>query len=178
MQRFMVLWCWITMIGVAPVFGQGVTSVGAGYANPSIRVAPGQITTIFATGLNPDLSQPQTATTVPLQDTLAGISVTICQSSLKQSLAAPLQSVQQIDIWTTQILAKATPECQITAITLQIPCELSPDPIGSVPGNTEFAITTNETLSNSFPVLVETDAIHVLNVCDTFSIKTRFLTLV
>src|SRR5579871_4851996 len=47
----------------------------AGYSNPTlIQVSPGQITTILVSGLRPDFSKPQVATTVPLPSTLAGVS--------------------------------------------------------------------------------------------------------
>jgi hypothetical protein len=44
------------------VFGQGPTLAGIGYADPSImRVGPGQITTLFVTGLKTVLSSPVNA---------------------------------------------------------------------------------------------------------------------
>ena len=64
-------------MSLGPLFGQGPTLAGTGYSNPSIiRVAPGQITTLFVTGLKTVLSQPVKATSLPLPTTLAGISVT------------------------------------------------------------------------------------------------------
>jgi hypothetical protein len=40
------------LMGLVPLFGQGITLSGTGYTDPSIiRVAPGQITTLFVTGL-------------------------------------------------------------------------------------------------------------------------------
>jgi len=53
------------------MFGQGITLSGTGYSDPSIiRVAPGQITTLFLTGLKTVLSsQPVNADVVPLPAT-------------------------------------------------------------------------------------------------------------
>ena len=48
------------LIGLSPVFGQGVTLAGSGYANTTtILVSPGQITTLFVSGLNVDPATPQ-----------------------------------------------------------------------------------------------------------------------
>src|SRR5450759_3769410 len=76
----------------------GLGVVGSGYASPTtIRVAPGQITTFFVSGLSTDTTKPQKATTLPLPNSLAGISVTINQSSQKQSVAVPLLAVEQLN---------------------------------------------------------------------------------
>jgi hypothetical protein len=84
------------LIGLPPLFGQGSTLAGTGYTDPSIiRVAPGQITTLFVTGLKTVLSSPVNATSLPLPTTLAKISVALNQTG-NQSTPVPLLSVQQV----------------------------------------------------------------------------------
>ncbi len=58
-------------------FRASPTLTGAGYSNPGVvRVAPGQITTLFITGLKTVLtSEMIRASTLPLPTSLAGISV-------------------------------------------------------------------------------------------------------
>ena len=142
--------------------------MGAGYANPAnIQVSPGQIITIFVTGLNPDFSQPQRATSTPLPTSLAGISVSINQGSQNPAVPVPLLSVDQID--NTLQPAAAPSDSMIVAITLQIPYELSPDQTLAAP-STKLVITTTNVVS-TFSVLALTDALHVLNTCDAFPSK-------
>lgn len=179
----------IICIGCGPLLGQGTTVVGAGYANPTnIRVSPGQITTIFVSGLTPDLTKPQRATSLPLPDSLAGISVAINQSSPNQSLAAPLLAVQQLtgcrnSVGAAPPLPTSTPspvppDCLLTAITLQIPFELTPLPTVfggiAVLSKTELVITANGAVGNAFSILTITDNMHVLSTCDTFPPKQSY----
>ena len=73
----------------------GPTLIGAGYNLPTtLKLAPGQITTLSLTGLKTVLpSGFVKATTVPLPTTLAGISVTLNPNSYTES-PVPLLSIQ------------------------------------------------------------------------------------
>src|SRR5579863_8280141 len=52
MRRLLLIVTCVPMMGLGPLFGQGITLAGTGYTDPSvIQVAPGQITTLFVTGL-------------------------------------------------------------------------------------------------------------------------------
>lgn len=151
--------------------GQGSTLAGTGYANPSImRVAPGQITTLFVTGLKTVLpSQPVRATSLPLPATLAGISITLSQNG-RQPSTIPLLSVQQIPICSNGDVAPpqsgVTPDCLITAITVQIPFELLLPSEGAA--SAELAVNENGSLSKGFRVFAVSANLHVLNWCDAF----------
>jgi uncharacterized protein (TIGR03437 family) len=165
--------CGCMVIGASALFGQGISLVGAGYVNPAaIRVSPGQITTIFVSGLKPDFSKPQMATTLPLPSTLAGTAVSINQPSSMQSFVAPLFSVRQSNNCgssvfgpTSQQPAPIPQDCLLTAITLQIPYELSAGS-GSNPLSAELVITSNGVTSKAFSVLMVLDNMHVLTTCD------------
>jgi len=83
------------------VFGQGPVLTGIGYVDPSImRVAPGQITTLFVTGLKTVLASSVSAPGLPLPTTLAGISVTLNQSNIA-ARQVPLVAVQQLPVCNT-----------------------------------------------------------------------------
>jgi len=189
MRRMLLVPVCAALVTLAPVFGQGMTLMGSGYASPTpIRVSPGQITTLFVSGLNTVLTEAQRATSLPLPNSLAGISVTINQSSLKQSVAVPLLAVEQLNTCSITVVAPpppppsptstpstVPPECLLTAITLQIPYELTPLPIfagGSNLGGkldvTEVVITANGVASKAFAISPITDNLHVVNTCDSF----------
>lgn len=162
------------LAGVYPLFGQGMTLVGAGYSNPTnIRVSPGQITTFFVSGLNLDPAKSQTATNLPLPLSLAGISIAIKQS---QSYDAPILAVRQLAVCPAGGSGGGAkpitpPDCLVGAITLQVPYELSPIPRPNG-GGTAFAdvvVSQNGISSEAFPVFVTTDNLHVLDTCDAFS---------
>jgi uncharacterized protein (TIGR03437 family) len=121
MSRILPLTVCAITASLAPTFGQGPTLVGAGYFDPAvIRVAPGQITTLFVTGLKTVL-QPVTASAAPLPITLAGISVTLEQLGI-QPTPVPLLSIQQLSLCSNvSSLLPPPADCLITAITVQIP---------------------------------------------------------
>jgi hypothetical protein len=161
------------LIGLSPLFGQGVTLVGSGYSNPtSIRVSPGQITTLFVSGLDIDPTRPQNASTLPLPTSLAGISVTMKQS---QSYAAPILAVKQLSVCSVSGGAGPTapPDCLVGAITIQVPYELSPipPPNGSGTPSAEVVVSRNGIASKAFMVFVTPDNLHVLSTCDSFPSK-------
>src|SRR5450759_3834612 len=179
MRRMLLVSVCAALMTLAPLFGQGMTLVGSGYGNPTtIRVSPGQITTFFVSGLSLGTAKPQKATTLPLPNSLAGVSVTINQSSPKQSLPAPLLGVQQLNGCSN---GGAPPpptvpsDCLVAAITVQIPYELSlasPN-IGdaATPAVAEVVITANGVTSKAFTILPVTDNLHVIKTCDAFPPK-------
>ena len=179
MRRMLLVSVCAVLMNLAPLFGQGMTVVGSGYASPTtIRVSPGQITTFFVSGLSTDTTKPQKATSLPLPNSLAGISVTINQSSPKQSFPAPLLAVQQLNGCSNGGApppATVPSDCLVAAITVQIPYELSlsSPTIGdaAAPGFTEVLITANGVTSKAFTILPVTDTLHVIKTCDVFPPK-------
>jgi len=140
------------------------TIVGAGYVSPaSLRVAPGQIITVYAAGVGSTLSQPVFAGAGKLPTSLAGLSVTIRQG---KDIPAPILAVSPV--------TTCSAGCGvITAITIQIPYEMltffcAPDDV--CPAfllATEFFVTENGvagTLSALAPV---PDQVHILTECDS-----------
>jgi hypothetical protein len=164
------------LVSINYLFGQGPTLTGTGYGDPSvIKVAPGQITTLFVTGLKTVLLSPVNATILPLPTTLAGISVSLIQTG-NQPTQVPLLSIQQSLVCSISNAsplpspASLSPACFITAITVQIPFELSlvlnsefPPPY-----TTGLVLTENGDVSKIFNVAPVTDDLHVINTCDAF----------
>ncbi len=168
MRQMLCILIWLFAMNPA-IFGQGITLSGTGYTDPSIiRVAPGQITTLFVTGLKTVLSsQPVNADVVPLPTTLAGITVT-----LNQTTPLPLLSIQQLSGCFAPppppSQSSLAPDCLITAITLQIPFDL-PVPSGSEKrGVTVLAVGEDGNESKTFTVAPIPDNPHVVNTCDVF----------
>jgi uncharacterized protein (TIGR03437 family) len=143
----------------------------------NIQVSPGQITTVFVSGLTTDPTKPPRATNLPLPTSLAGIAVTIYQSSPTLSVAAPLLAVEQLNgcnYGVTPPPPVVPPDCMVGAITLQIPYELSPVPAPDSAIGIAFAdvvVSQNGTASKAFPVYVSPDNLHVLSTCDSFPSK-------
>jgi uncharacterized protein (TIGR03437 family) len=158
------------LMNLGSVFGQGPTLTGTGYSKPPvIRVAPGQVTTLFVTGLTTVLpSEPIKATTLPLPMSLAGISVLLSQPG-QQPSPIPLISLQQIsmcsDAGGSPSSSSATPDCLITALTVQIPFELPLPPQGVT---AELTVSENGITSKPFRVFPVSANLHILNGCDAF----------
>jgi hypothetical protein len=122
----------LLLMGLGPLFGQGMTLVGSGYTNPaSIRVSPGQIIKVFVSATKtvlPPQSRLQRATTVPLPKTLAGFSVSIRQGD--NTFAAPLLAVEQTPVCTDANASSS--DCFRTALTVQVPFEITVIQLGQM----------------------------------------------
>jgi uncharacterized protein (TIGR03437 family) len=142
--------------------------MGAGYASPTpIRVAPGQVVTLYVTGTKtilPAESRLVKATAVPLPTTLAGFSVNVQQGN--NTYPAPLFSVQQTLVCEGNRLS---PDCIVTALTVQIPYEITPmNPLQESPFQIPSYLTINDngTVSAVFLMYAIVDNIHVITTCD------------
>ena len=142
MRRMLLVSVCAALMTLAPLFGQGMTLTGSGYASPTpIRVSPGQITTLFVSGLSLGTAKPQRATTLPLTNSLPTVS--------SDCLAAAI---------TVQIpyeLSLASPNIGDA----------------STPAATEVVITANGATSKAFTILPVTDNLHVVKTCDAFPPK-------
>jgi uncharacterized protein (TIGR03437 family) len=121
------------------------------------------VVTLSVTGLKTRIPTPQAASTVPLPPTLDGISVTLNQGTA--SYAAPIFRIQQ-----TSVCAAATnssPDCFITSITIQVPFEIVAQGFPVVPLSATVSENGGSTLSQSFSLTPQIDAIHVATSCDS-----------
>src|SRR5260370_10514788 len=161
-------------VGCAAAFGQsGFTLRDAGYTAPTpIRAAPGQIITLRLTGLKTVLSASasiQRAASLPLPRLLAGISATLTQTVPATSEQLPIFAVQQFNNCGVPDSNSQSPDCMITALTVQIPFDLAiPDPLIASAGvrATTILIQESGATSRSFAIFPAADNIHILTSCD------------
>src|SRR5438105_1460506 len=81
-------------------FAEAQTSalVAGGYRLPAdFNVAPGQVLTLFATGIGKRLSDQPTRASAPFPTTLAGLSVTVTPGNGGAPLAAPILAAVMTD---------------------------------------------------------------------------------
>jgi len=132
------------------------TIAGAGYLFPaSINIAPGQIITVFATGVGSALTQPVFAGGGDLPTSLAGISVTLVQAT---EIPAPILEV------TPTLCANCAVQ---TAITIQIPYQLQTVVSNGLGPSFELFVTENGVAGHLSNLNPEPDQVHILTVCDT-----------
>lgn len=147
----------ILALAAISALGQSAnTIVGAGYLFPGpISVAPGQVITIFASGVGGGLTHPVVAGAGQLPTSLAAISVTLVQST---NVAVPILRVTP---------ATLCSNCGVmTAITIQIPYELEVPTAGLSAGAALF-VTENGAAGNWSILNPEPDQVHILTTCDT-----------
>lgn len=151
------------IVGIfSPVFAQ-VSVTGAGHTMPTPPyIAPGEVTTLFVSGLQTYIPTPLVATAAPLPTSLGGISVGLQQGSA--SYTVPLFRIQQSSSCVDP--TDTSPACMVTAITLQVPFEI----VWWLPlaGSTvEATIFESGTVSKAFALEAMPDHIHILTTCDS-----------
>lgn len=155
----------VFLIGLIPLYGQDPAITGSGYMSPGITVAPGQIATLFVTGLISPTGGSVKASGFPLPTTLSGVSVTINQSGLA---LPPAQSVHAAPLLEVQPAGAG-----LTAVTVQIPFEVLPTS-HCVSAGVSLSCPATVTVSQNgaagqfFPITIQLDNIHILNTCDRF----------
>lgn len=133
--------------------------VGAGYSPAApIILAPGQIVTVFVTGLTVPAS-PISATTVPLPYKLGGISATL----LPGPVPVPILGISSVN---TCLLSVPTPGLScgtVMGVTVQIPFELIVDSgTESPPTASYLSISDDSGHAASIRVLSAPDQIHAV----------------
>jgi uncharacterized protein (TIGR03437 family) len=156
----------------------GISLAGSDYSSPSaLLVAPGQIITLRAVGLKTVLpaNAPVRATSVPLPKSLAGISVVLTQTGPALTEQLPLFAVQQFNQCGGADSNAQSPECIVTALTVQVPfdiaavavLDLGTGAILSSPGQTTaISILEAGGSSKSFAVQAIPFNAHILTSCD------------
>jgi hypothetical protein len=157
----LILWC-------TSAFAQTNTVAGAGYLYPApIPAAPGQILTLFVSGVGRSLTQPVRAQGAALPKSLAGISVTLRQVS---DIPVPLFEVRPIFTCLNPLPGNQGSCGSVTAITVQIPYELRPlCPVcaSPLPLNAQLFVTENGNAGGLIDLTPLADQIHIVTTCDT-----------
>jgi uncharacterized protein (TIGR03437 family) len=157
-----------TFASIASLSAQTPIFMKAGYTIPTpIRVASGQVITLYVSGTKtvlPPQNPSIQATTTPLPTMLGGFSVTVRQGN--NTYPAPLFSVVQTPDCTDT--NQSTPGCIVTALTVQIPFEITPlssvTEAAQLPG--DLSVNDNGAESAHIPILPAVDNIHVLTTCE------------
>jgi len=135
-----------------------VTLIGGGYANPAaFALAPGQVTTLFVSGLSLRFPSPVFAPSKPLPITLGGISVRFIQGSSTYNFA--IFSIYQ----TQTCVTGTTNECYSTGVTVQVPFEVNYTTMNPP----TLVISVDGVDSQSLPVALLPRNTHILNSCDS-----------
>lgn len=150
------------------------TVIAAGYsASTPIKVAPGQVLTVFVHGIGSKLSAPVNADTVPLPTSLAGISAKLVQFNPEQ--AVPILAVEPI-VTCSDALKQFGPGCgSYTAVTLQIPFEMqAEDPTrlrGAPVGGAVLRFSEDGEIAATVGLVPIVDQVHLLRSCDVILSK-------
>ena len=146
--------------------------VGLSYGSPpSIKLAPGQIVTLWVAGLNAIPSSPVKAPSLPVTE-LAGISLNLSQLTYGKgfplpTLAVPIFAIQQSNQCYSPYTGQPTSSvasCLMTGITVQVPFETVVDP-PDFPPYTTLMVTQNGVAGPSWNVDTTIDNIHILTGC-------------
>jgi uncharacterized protein (TIGR03437 family) len=153
---------------VGAMFGQTAAILGAGYRNPApLDVSPGQIVTIFATGVGTGITHSIVASTQPLPTSLGGITVSFTQLySPAGPLLVPLLSVFP---FSTCSGAQAGPCAKLLGITLQIPFELKANTPGTsaVANFAQLIVSDGVVTSSATGLNPLRDQVHIVQYGDT-----------
>jgi uncharacterized protein (TIGR03437 family) len=149
------------------VFAQGSAAVvGGGYnAIAPMSVAPGQVITIFVTGVG-NVTQKTTAGKPPLTNALAGITAVLVQGTT--TIPSPILAVFSLN--DCQFTLPGVKCASVTAVTVQIPFELHANIPGSLsPVAFLDYLQVSDSAGNTAVVSLnaQLDAIHVLRPQDT-----------
>jgi hypothetical protein len=109
----------------------------------------------------------QRATQVPLPTALAGFSATISQEPANKVEPLPIFAVQQVNNCLPANVS--SPDCVVTALTVQIPFDLIMDygHSSTIGQTTTVVISDGTDVSKSFVVLFLPQNFHILTTCDT-----------
>jgi uncharacterized protein (TIGR03437 family) len=144
--------------------------VGAGYSASSsvVRVAPGQVITVFTRNIEARLVRPVVASKLPLPLSLNGISLTMKQTANPETMPVPMFAIFQFDA--CQGLTSVP--CITTGITVQIPYELvlsSPVAFPAIGNIATLTVAENGVSGEPLVLVPLPNQIHVVDLCDITS---------
>ena len=141
--------------------------IGTGYDAPyPLKVAPGQLVTIFVSGIGATLKSRISATSLPLPYSLAGISVTIDELMNPPTLnhKVPILAVGP----TEPINSSTVGVGNLTAITVQIPFGLRTSSFISplIPPPATLTVHENDAAAVTVVIAPMDDQVHIATTCD------------
>ena len=151
-------------------FGQTANTVfGSSYSLPAaLAAAPGQILNLQVAGVGANLTVRVAATSLPLPNMLAGITVQMTQSLSPQSVAMPILAVRPVSTCIGLPLGSA-PCGHYAVVTVQIPYELvaeCPLCAAAVSNVAQLVVSENGVPGGVVTLTPNFDQVHVTNACD------------
>lgn len=146
-------------------------AISAGYQSPPfIRLAPGQLVTLYIGGLDRTINRITRAETLPLPTMLDGISVELRDGT--RTFRAPILAVAP----SSNCLPADDPACATTtAVTLQVPFDIGVDcacclapPLPPL----RVTVLQNGVARGAFPAIRSAEQIHVVRFCDSVFVGT------
>lgn len=166
--RRVIACVFVSTICAVLALGQSAAVTGAGYEVPTpLTVAPGQVVTVFVSGLGSDITQRIGASTTPLPTILGGISAWITPlSPPQQPIAAPLLAVFPVNSCTGGL---ALPCSALLGVVLQVPFEIGTivPGAGAVSNSLQLSISDGTVTSGAVQLVPASDRVHVLRYGDT-----------
>jgi uncharacterized protein (TIGR03437 family) len=155
------------------------TVIGSSYTLPAaINAAPGQIMNLVVAGVGASLTDRVAASSLPLPDSLANISVQLTQVPASPSVAAPILAVRPISTCPLGAALGSAACGKYTVVTIQVPYELAlvclpPQecPVVS-PVPPQLVVSENGVPGGAVQLNPQRDEIHVATSCDLDSAAT------
>jgi uncharacterized protein (TIGR03437 family) len=169
LMRVRCIRCCLSAVLALPLFGQGAASLvtNAGYQPPRpLKVAPGQVLTLFVRTSSIILTGRVAANIVPLPVTVAGLSV-ILRQTFSNPIPVPIFSVAPANNCSG---APTEVACiPLTAITVQVPFELFPNVKDSrLPENfASLTVAENGVEGEPLRIAPVAERLHIVNTCDS-----------
>ncbi len=142
-----------------------VTRAGYAAAQP-IKVAPGQVITLFVRPAQIQVNEAVAAPGIPLPVTMNGFTVQLRQTLSQVPIAVPILSLNPVQTCSAVIPVSCSAQ---VAMTVQIPFELVPN-VRLARGPANFATLTvfeHGIGGDPLPLDASPDAVHLINSCDT-----------
>jgi uncharacterized protein (TIGR03437 family) len=158
----------LSAVLVLPLFGQGAGSLvtNVGYQPPQpLKVAPGQVLTVFVRTSSINLTGRVAANVIPLPVTLVGLSVMLRQT-FSNAIPVPIFSTAPAN--NCSGTPAEVPCIPLTAITVQVPFELFPNVKGSrLPENfASLTVAENGVEGDPLRIAPVAQRLHIVNTCD------------
>jgi hypothetical protein len=144
-------------------------AVSAGYEQPTINLAPGQVVTIFVDGLNLPAGTDVRARTLPLPRQLAGVSATLVQSTASLVPFENQAALFRVVAFNHCAGADPAQPClQRAAVTLQVPVEATANAGPRIfPLFSDLFFSHNGVRGPGVRVRMFEPNIHLVDTCDS-----------
>jgi len=174
-KRFLAL----ILVSGAAAAQNANTVIGSSYTLPtSINAAPGQILNLIVADVGASLTSRVAASSLPLPNTLANISVQLTQAQAPTSVAAPILAVRPVSTCPGGVNIGSAACGKYTVVTIQVPYELAlvclpPQACPALsPVPPQLVVSENGIPGGAVQLNPLRDQVHVTTSCDLDSAAT------